>query len=104
MRAQSCPTLCNARDCSPPGSSVHGIFQTRVLEWAAISYARDLPKTGIKPESPVSPALAHLYHCATWEAQQRVKEHIKNSTIRTKTAKPRLWETLLDKSPGFFNK
>ena len=67
-----------------------------------MSYARDLPKPGIKPESPVSPALAHLYHCATWEAQQRVKEHIKNSTICTKTAKPRLWETLLVKSPGFF--
>ena len=66
---QLCPTLCNARNCSPPGSSVHGIFQTRILEWVAISYAKDLPKLGIKPESPVYPALANLYHCATWEAQ-----------------------------------
>ena len=32
--AQSCPTLCSPMDCSPPGSSVHGIFQARVLEWA----------------------------------------------------------------------
>jgi len=31
--AQSCPTLCNPMDCSPPGSSVHGIFQARILEW-----------------------------------------------------------------------
>ena len=38
--AQSCPTLCNPMDCSLPGSSVHGIFQARVLEWAAISLAR----------------------------------------------------------------
>ena len=30
---QSCPTLCDPMDCSPPGSSVHGIFQARVLEW-----------------------------------------------------------------------
>ena len=33
--AQSCPTLCNPMDCSPPGSSIHGIFQARVLEWGA---------------------------------------------------------------------
>ena len=38
--AQSCPTLCNPMDCSPPASSVHGIFQARILEWAAISSAR----------------------------------------------------------------
>ena len=31
--AQSCPTLCDPMDCSPPGSSVHGIFQARILEW-----------------------------------------------------------------------
>ena len=37
--AQSCPTLCNPMDCSPPGSSVHGIFQARVLEWVAISFS-----------------------------------------------------------------
>ena len=38
--AQSCPTLCNPMDCSPPGSSVHGILQARVLEWVAISFSR----------------------------------------------------------------
>ena len=37
--AQSCPTLCNPMDCSLPGSSVHGIFQARVLEWGAIADA-----------------------------------------------------------------
>ena len=35
--AQSCPTLCDPMDCSPPGSSDNGIFQARVLEWGAIS-------------------------------------------------------------------
>ena len=33
---QSCPTLCESMDCSPPGSTVHGIFQARKLEWVAI--------------------------------------------------------------------
>ena len=36
--AQSCPTLSNPMDCGPPGSSVHGIFQARVLEWGAIAF------------------------------------------------------------------
>ena len=38
--SQSCLTLCSPMDCSPPGSSVHGIFQARLLEWDAISYSR----------------------------------------------------------------
>ena len=37
---QSCPTLSNPMDCSLPGSSVHGIFQARVLEWGAIAFSR----------------------------------------------------------------
>ena len=40
MKVKSSLTLCNPMDCSPPGSSVHGIFQTRVLEWVAISFSR----------------------------------------------------------------
>ena len=39
--AQSCPTLWDPMDCSPPGSSIHGIFQARVLEWVAISFFRE---------------------------------------------------------------
>ena len=37
--AQSCPTLCDPVGCSPPGSSVHGILQARILEWVAISFS-----------------------------------------------------------------
>ena len=37
--AQSCPTLCNPVDGSPPGSSVYAIFQTRILEWVAIPFS-----------------------------------------------------------------
>ena len=39
--AQLCPTLCDTLDCSPPGSSVHGMLQARILEWVAISFSRD---------------------------------------------------------------
>ena len=38
--AQLCLTLCNPMDCSPPGSSVHGILQARILEWVAIFFSR----------------------------------------------------------------
>ena len=37
---QSCSTLCDPMDCSLPGSSIHGIFQARILEWVAISFSR----------------------------------------------------------------
>ena len=36
---QSCPTLCDPMDCHLPGSSIHGIFQARVLEWVAIAFS-----------------------------------------------------------------
>ena len=49
--AQSCPTLCDPMDCSPPGSSVHGILQARILEWLPFSSPGDLPKPGIEPGS-----------------------------------------------------
>ena len=39
---QSCPTLRDPMGCSPPGSSIHGIFQTRVLEWVAIAFSIQL--------------------------------------------------------------
>ena len=51
---QSCPTLCNPMDCSPPGSSVHGIFQARTLEWVAISSSRGFPEPEMEPASPES--------------------------------------------------
>ena len=44
---QSCLTLCDPVDCSPPGSSVHGILQARILERAAMSSSRDLPEPGL---------------------------------------------------------
>ena len=37
---QSCPTLCDPMDCSPLGSSVHGVLQARILEWVAMPFSR----------------------------------------------------------------
>jgi len=53
-----CTTLCDPIVCSPPGSSGHGIFQARILEWVAISSSRGLPNPRIVPRSLASLALA----------------------------------------------
>ena len=49
---QSCLTLCDTMDYSLPGSSAHGIFQTRILEWVAVPFSRGSSQPGIKPRSP----------------------------------------------------
>ena len=56
--AQSCPTLYDPMDCSPPGSSVHGILQARILEWVAISFSRGSSRPRDQTASFASPALA----------------------------------------------
>ena len=68
---QSCLTLCNPMDCSLPGFSVHGIFQARVLEWAAISFSRG--SSWPRDQTQVS-CLAgrHFILWATREAQMMV--------------------------------
>ena len=50
--AQLYSTLCNPMECSPPGSSVHGILQARILEWVAVPSSTDLPNPRIEPRSP----------------------------------------------------
>ena len=52
---QSCPTLCNPMDCSPPGSSVYEIVQARILEWVVMPFSRgSFQPTGTEPVSPCS--------------------------------------------------
>ena len=50
--AQSCLIICNPMDCSPPGSSLHGIFQARIQEWHSLLQGGDLPDSGTEPRSP----------------------------------------------------
>ena len=67
---QSCPTLSDPMDCSLPGSSVHGIFQARVLEWGAIAFSE------LKSRIITLPTIVHLvkamvfpvvvYGCESW--------------------------------------
>ena len=54
---QSCPTLCDPMDGDLPGSSLHGISQARILQWAALLQG-DLADSGIEPTSLMSPALS----------------------------------------------
>ena len=55
--AQSCPTLSDPMDCSPPGSSVHGIFQARVLEWGAIAFSIIVPSSLVCLTQAILPLL-----------------------------------------------
>ena len=49
--SQSCSTLCDSKDCNPPGASLHGVLQARILQWVAILFSRDLPDPRIKLKS-----------------------------------------------------
>ena len=68
--AKSCLTLCDAMDSSPPGSSVHGILQARILEWVTISSSRGSSQhRRLNPRCLcLLPWQADLYHGATWDA------------------------------------
>ena len=51
--AQSCPTLCSPMDCSPPGPSIPGVLQARVLDWVAISFSKRNYRKKVKSLSHV---------------------------------------------------
>ena len=81
--AQSCPTLSDPMDCSLPGSSVHGIFQARVLEWVAIAFSETYLQ-----EYPI----ANMHILITQRAKTLIKMNkilsyaiFKKRTIRTRT-------------------
>ena len=54
---QSCPTRCDPMDCSPPGSSIHGILQAKILEWVVISFPGIFLTKGLN---------SHLLHLLHW--------------------------------------
>ena len=70
---QSRLTLCNPMDYTYRGSSVHWIFQEKILGWVSTSSSRDLPDTGFEPTSSVSPALAGKFF--TTEPPRKPKEN-----------------------------
>ena len=73
---QSCPTLCDPMDCSPPGSSVHGILQERILEWVTMPFSWGSPQLRVRTRSQVSPALAGEFFTAgaTWLTKSEITE------------------------------
>ena len=85
LSAQPCLTLCDSMDCSLPGSSVHGLFQARILERVVISSSRgsSWPRDQPKPKCLIFRELAGRFFApsATWEALV-VMEHLLNSWSR----------------------
>ena len=67
---QSCPSLCDPMNCSPPGSSVSGLLQAGILEWVVMMSSRGSSRPGTEPASPMSSALAGGFctTSATWGA------------------------------------
>ena len=92
---QSCPTLCNPMDCSPPDSSVHGIFQAKILEWIPFPSPRDLSNPGIEPWSPAlqadslpSEPHGNPHSCESWTVKKVEHQRIDASD-------PWCWRRLL---------
>ena len=82
--AQSCLTLCDHMDCSPPGSSVHGILQARILACIAIPFPRDLPDSEIKPRSPALQADS-LPSEPPFVVTMRIYSHLRSNTLKNYT-------------------
>ena len=74
---------CDPMDCSPPGSSVHGIFQVRILEWVAISCSRGSSQPRGQTHVSYMGRLI-LYYCFTWEVQNLII-YYKMNILVTKT-------------------
>ena len=86
---QLCPTLCDPIDGSPPGSSIHGIFQARVLEWGAIAFSGDNARHHIKSrditlqkkvclvQAMVFPVV--MYGCESWTIKK--VEHLRTDAF-----------------------
>ena len=82
--AQSCLTLCDPMDCSPPGSSVHGILQARILEWVAIPFSRVSSQCRGWNRFPMSPALAGRFF-TIWATREVLINHILIAYLRNKS-------------------
>ena len=89
--AQSCPTLCDPVDCSPPGSSVHGILQARILAWVAIALLQ-----GIFPTQGSNPYLLHcrrilycLRHQRSPDGGNSCRQFLKTHGIQTSSVNPK---------------
>ena len=69
---QSCPTLCDPMDSSPPGSSVHRILQARILEWVATSFSQNIMGTSAKEEEILQ--------------EEETRSHLSSATVSPKVS------------------
>ena len=80
---QSCLTLWDSMDPSPPGSSIHGILQAGILEWVALPSSRGFPDPGIKFTSLTSPALAGRFFTTVPPGKQNIHGMTKLNSVLT---------------------
>ena len=85
-------------DCSPPDSSVHEVFQARILEWVAILFSRDLHNPGIEPKSPTLQADSLWFE----PPGKPLSTHTKNSYISSKNFRQE-WEKALIFDSGWLS-
>ena len=101
LAAKPCPTLCEPKDCSLPGSSVHGISQARILEWVAISSS----SKSSRPRNQTCISCISrwvLHHWTTWEAPQMYYD-VLNFNLNPRTLKPLLETRFSDCTPEVVN-
>ena len=79
---QSCPTLCNPVNCSPPGSSVHGIFQPRMLEWVAMPFSTGSSQPRDRTQVSMSVALASRFFTTSATRETPYIKQITNTPWR----------------------
>ena len=72
---QSCPTLCDPMDCSPPGFSAHRVLQARTLEWAVIPYSRRSSWLGDRTHIPYVSCLGRFFSISTFQSKKE-KKHL----------------------------
>ena len=93
--AQSCLTLRDPMDCSPPGSSVHGIFQARVLEWGAIAYDRNKKQRHhLADKVRIVKAMVFpvvMYGCESWTMKKAERQRIDFQLLSTASKAFQLW-------------
>ena len=96
--AQSCPSLCNPMDCSLPGSSVHGSFQARVLEWVASAFSKRTPDEAVIKCPPPPQLLFFFFNQLSPIWASLVAQTVKNPpAVRETWVQSLDWEDSLDK-------
>ena len=94
---RSCPTLCNPMDCSPPGSSVYGVLQARILEWVHSLLQGLFPTQGLNPGLPHCRwILSHLSH----QGSPNVLEYTAAAAAKSLQSCPTLCDPIDGSPPG----